>query len=136
MVSLLDELYQMFDRTKRLCLNDHATDSKHGIVRNRFYIVFDTSKYVFKDMRTIIKELEIGKQTTIDRVVYRCTLHMVRNHKEVYVFKLFAEGDVTEEFIKDWEQVTTIIGPIAAIAKCILSEGGMLEWEYVTNCLK
>ena len=105
MVSLLDELlYQMFDRTKRLCLNDHAADSKHGIVRNRFYIVFDTSKYVFKDMRTTIRELEIGKMTSVDHVIDKCTLYMTlktrRDRMEVNVFKLFVAGDDIEDLLK------------------------------------
>src|SRR5277367_5873041 len=95
--SSVDELYPIFeDGLKRLCLTDHVAhmaDSKHGIVKNRFYIVFDMSKHLFKDMRTIISELEIDKMTTADRAVDRCTLHMtlktVRDHEEVCVFKLF-----------------------------------------------
>jgi len=139
--SPVDELYPIFeDGLKRLCLTDHVAhmaDSKHGIVKNRFYIVFDMSKHVFKDMRTIISELEIDKMTSVDHAVDKCTLHMTlktgRDHMEVNVFKLFVAGDDIEEFIKDWEKVPTIIGPIAEIVKCILFEGDKLEWESYAN---
>src|SRR5277367_1666510 len=94
--SSVDELYPIFeDGLKRLCLNDHVAhmaDSMHGIVKNRFYIVFDMSKHVFKDMRTIISELGIGKMTSVEKCTLHMTLKMVRDHMEVNVFKLFVAG--------------------------------------------
>src|SRR5277367_2255839 len=112
--SPVDELYPIFvDGLKRLCLTDHMAASKHGIVKNRLYIVFDMSKHVFKDMRTTIRELEIGKMASVDHVIDKCTLYMTlktrRDHMEVNVFKLFVAGDDIEEFIKDWEKVPTIM---------------------------
>src|SRR5277367_199963 len=78
--SSVDELYPIFeDGLKRLCLTDHMAHmaaSKHGIVKNRFYIVFDMSKHVFKDMCTSIRELEIDKMTSVDHLVDKCTLYM------------------------------------------------------------
>src|SRR5277367_4151244 len=89
------------------------------------------SKHVFKDLRTTIRELEIGKIHGVDHVIDKCTLYMTvkmkHNNTEVNVFKLFVAGDDIEEFIKDWEKVPTIIGPIAGIVKCILFEGDKLE---------
>src|SRR5277367_5885909 len=132
--SPVDELYPLFvDGLKRLCLTDHMAASKHGTVKNRSYIVFDMSKHVFNDLRTTIRELEIGKAHGSEHVIDKCTLFMTlkttRDNIEVNVFKLFVAGDDIEEFIKDWEKAPTIIGPIAEIVKCILFEGDKLEWE-------
>src|SRR5277367_6271411 len=135
-----DELYPIFvDGLKKLCLTDHVAASKHGIVKNRSYIVFDMSKHMFKDLRTTIRELEIGKTHGADHVIAKCTLYMtlktMRDDMEVNVFKIFDVNDDIEEFIKDWEKVPTIIGPIAGIVKCVLFEGGKLEWETYTTIL-
>src|SRR5277367_1681665 len=132
--SPVDELYPIFvDGLKILCLTDHMAASKHGTVKNRSYIVFDMSKHAFKDLRTTIRELEIGKTQGSYHAIDKCTLYMTlktkREHMEVNVFKLFVAGDDIEEFIKDWKKVPTIIGPIAVIVKCILFEGDKLEWE-------
>src|SRR5277367_3951573 len=57
-----DEMHQIFmDGVKRHCLTDHMAASKHWIVKNRSYIVFDMSKHVLKDVRSVINEFEIGK---------------------------------------------------------------------------
>jgi len=138
--SPVDELYPIFvDGLKRLCLTDHMAASKHGTVKNRSYIVFDMSKHVFKDLRTTIRELEIGKTQGSDHAIDMCTLYMTlktkHNNTEVNVFKLFDVNDDIEEFIKDWEKVPTVIGPIVGIAKCVLFEGGKLEWETYSTIL-
>src|SRR5277367_1241706 len=75
--SPVDELYPIFvDGLKRQCLTDHMAASKHGIVKNRSYIVFDMSKHVVKDMRTTIKELEIGKMHASHHAIDKCILYM------------------------------------------------------------
>src|SRR5277367_6729513 len=108
--SPVNELYPIFvNGLKRLCLTDHMAASKHGTVKNRSYVVFDMSKHVFKDLRTTIKELEIGKTKGSHHAVDMCTLYMtlktVYNNTEVNVFKLFVANDDIEEYIKVCEKV-------------------------------
>src|SRR5277367_2931806 len=130
--SPVDELYSIFvDGLKRQCLTDHVTASKHGIVKNRSYIVFYMSKHVFKDMRTTIKELEIGKTQGSHHAIDKCTLYMslaMMYNRVANVTKVFFAGDDIEEYIKAWETMAMRIGPIVRIGTCILFEGDNLEW--------
>ena len=127
-----DELYPIFvDGLKRLCLTDHMAASKHGIVKNRSYVVFDMSKHVFKDIRTTITELEIGKIHGADHAIDKCTLYMSLStmyNRVANVTKVFSAGDDIEEYIKAWETLAMRIGPIVRIGMCILFEGDNLEW--------
>ena len=103
----------------------HNYKHKNAQIKNRSYIVYDMTDYVFESFTKLFNDFNILKAT--ENCKDNFTIHVkVKTADAKYSITSTIENN--EEFVSAFNDLEINIGKILKIKKLVLFHGGQLEW--------